>query len=101
MAYDYYSRCCICDTVLQTNNPKTYFCSTCYREWEDDILAKKAWVTFCINSEQANRHYGVYERDSKEHRIIFLRGFGSDFDVVKTIQGYRVIKTRYHQKVWK
>ena len=67
-------QCCICYKELYTENPRTFFCSTCYKEWQEAILSKEPWIQYCIADEQRQRRRT--KRDME--KLIFL---GEDYDI--------------------
>ncbi len=72
--------CAICCRPLHTENPKVYFCSKCYHDWEKEIKARVAWVKFLINDEAKRRRWDTYL--SKSGRVsVQLVYLGSEFDI--------------------
>jgi len=66
--------CAICRKELFTENPKKFFCSSCYNQWKPEILAKAEWAVFLQNDEAKRRRQE--KRDLG--KLVYL---GSDYDV--------------------
>jgi hypothetical protein len=64
-------RCAICETKLVGKFKNNWFCYKCYKEYEEAIVAKKPWVVFLRDSEQARRRL-------KELSVVFL---GNELDI--------------------
>ncbi len=75
--------CAICCRPLHTENPKVFFCSRCYHDWEKEIRAKVGWVRFLINDEKKRRRWDTYMDNGKSVsvQLVYL---GSEFDVDNT-----------------
>jgi hypothetical protein len=78
MAYE----CCICGVTLHTENPKTYFCSKCYKDWKREIKAKCEWVTCLINFESRRRRWDTWKENGKIKHAELVWGLGNDFDIL-------------------
>lgn len=59
--------CAICQKELITTNPKRYFCQKCWAQWNDAILNKESWITYCINDEHQQRRQA-----HKDKELIYL-----------------------------
>jgi uncharacterized Zn ribbon protein len=66
--------CCICQQEIVTENPTKYFCQRCWREWNNAILSKQPWVSFCINDEHRLR------RQELEDKVL-VYGLGEELDI--------------------
>lgn len=77
--------CCICSKELHTENPRTYFCSSCYKLWKDVIKARTEWVTYLINLE-ANRRY----HDKMMARLGITTVYLGDDDLYQNAGRYKV-----------
>ena len=66
--------CCCCGTNLYTENPRIYFCKSCFSKYKDDILSHAPWVTFLINDTARIRR-----REKRDSGILIH--LGSDYDL--------------------
>ncbi len=90
-----YYECAICGVTLHTENPKIYFCSQCYRDWEKEIKAKCEWVTCLVNFESRRRRQDTYLEKGQKKRAELV-WFGSDFDVGMINGKVKLIPTKQH-----
>ncbi len=74
------NECAICCRPLNTENPKVYFCSKCYHDWEKEIKAKVGWIKFLINNELRRRRWDTYSDKGKvvSVQLVYL---GNEFDI--------------------
>ena len=68
-------KCAICSTQLYINNPRTYFCKSCYLTYKDDIIKKVEWTKFVVNEEAKRR------RRDKNHIVLIYLGDKWDIDL--------------------
>ena len=76
----WYSTCAICGITLQTNDPKKYYCNSCYKTYREEILSKEAWVQFCVANEQARRRWDTYKEKGEVKRVEFV-WLGDEWDI--------------------
>ena len=88
MAYS----CAVCETEILTSNPKKYFCKRCWEQWNDAILNREPWVTYCINYEHRQRR-----QELKEQELIYL---GDEFEIGEFDGEYRLAPTEEHFENW-
>ena len=67
-------RCCVCQKEIITENPKKYFCKKCWNDWQEEILNKRTWITYCINDEHRLRR-----QELKDMMLVY--GLGDRFDI--------------------
>ena len=84
--------CAICEQELFTSNPMTYFCKRCWGQWNDAILSKTPWVTYCINHEHRQRRHAV-----RDAGLIYL---GDEFEIGEFDGEYRLTPTEEHFEEW-
>ena len=70
-------QCSICERRLITANPNTWYCSKCFREFEEAILSKAEWTMFLQHEERKRRYR---EQDMKKLGITYVY-IGDRFDV--------------------
>lgn len=85
-------RCAICQQEIVTENPKRYFCQKCWVQWNEAILNKASWITYCINDEHQQRRQALNNRE-----LIYL---GSEFDVGDFNGEYRLVPTKEYYEEW-
>ena len=79
-------RCCVCQKEIITENPKKYFCKTCWKEWNEAILNKELWIKACVNDEHQQRRQAL-----KDSQCIYL---GDKFDVGDCGGEYKLVPTK-------
>lgn len=72
--------CCICSKRLSTGNPRTFYCSSCYKLWKDAIENKEEWVIFLQNNERQRRRWGTFMQEGKIEHVEFVY-LSDKFDV--------------------
>jgi hypothetical protein len=75
-----YYECCICSKSLNTENPRTFYCSECYRLYYSDIIGKAEWVTFLQRNESQRRRWDTYYHRGKRVtvQLVYL---GNEWDI--------------------
>ncbi len=83
------SLCAICCRPLNTENPKVFFCSKCYHDWEKEIKARVEWVRFLISDEAKRRRWDTYVENGKQIVVKFVY-IGDEFDIDENGKVFRI-----------
>ncbi len=69
--------CCLCSTDISHKSAKTFWCSRCYSDFKEDILAKKPWCVW-LQNEEAKRRYR--QKDIAKLGITYIY-IGNEYDL--------------------
>lgn len=78
--------CAICCCSLHTENPRIFFCSKCYHDWEREIKANVGWVKALRNFESQRRRQDTFMYKGKRVsvQLVYL---GDSFDLAMADDG--------------
>ena len=76
----------MCSAILKTNNPRLFFCQSCYNTYKDNIDSGADWITYCVNWEQRRRYQ--HKLDKKQNLVY---GLGDLYDLAITDTGYKLV----------